>query len=175
MASLTEALKENYASAPHGEISLDTIEIIHPAFDEPIRLTKGNVNIKAKLEDDAPVDGGKVVEFIAAPWEFVKPAIEEDRVPEITLSFDNVSREISEAISKAVKMPIPVKMIYRPYLMSALEYGPQMNPPIEMEIADSTADNYTIKIKANMEDTFFSPFGTQRYTNERFPAVSYIG
>lgn len=174
MATFSEALKEAYASAPKGEIALDTVEILHPSFEFPIRLVRGNKNIFAKLEDDADQDGGKIVEFIAAPWDFIKPSIEEDKIPEFGFTFDNVSKEISQAISEAVVMPLPVKLIYRPYLLSALEYGPELNPPIEMELADAYADNYTIKITANMEDTFFAAFMTQRYVNERFPAVSYV-
>lgn len=174
MASFSEALEEAYASAPKGEIILNTVEILHPSFEVPIRLVRNNRNIIAKLEKDAYENPNEMVEFIGAPWDFIMPSIEEDRVPEFGITFDNVSKEITKAISEAVKLPTPVIMIFRPFLASALEYGSQLDPPIEMEIAKASADNFKIKITANMEDTFYAAFLTQRYTDERFPAVNYV-
>lgn len=173
MATFEEAMLEACASAPSNEIIYYTIEMHHPAFEVPIRLVQGNDDIKARLEKDAPRNAGEIVEFIGAPWDLTLPSIEEDQVPEIQLTFDNVSREINQNISAAVKQGEPVKIIFRPYLDSALEYGPQMNPPIEMEISSATANNYQIQISANVEDVFHAAFPLKRYTNDRFPTINY--
>ncbi len=173
MATFEEAMLEACASAPSHEIIYYTIEIHHSAFVEPIRLVQGNDDIVARLEKDAPRDAGNMVTFIGAPWDLTLPAIEEDRVPELKLSFDNVSREITQNISEAVRQGEAVKIIFRPYLDSALSAGPQMNPPIEMEIMDATANNYQIQITANVEDIFHAAFPLTRYTNERFPTLNY--
>ena len=173
MAGFSEAMREAFAAAPTGEIIYHTIELHHPAFTQPIRLVQGNDNITARLEADAPHNAGQMVEFIAAPWDLTLPKIEEDAMPELTLRFDNVSREITQYISQAVMQPDPVKVIIRPYLLSSLEDGPQMNPPIEMEMGEATADNYSISTTANLEDVFYCAFPAQRYTNERFPTFSY--
>lgn len=174
MATFDEATQEAFASAPSNEIIYYTIEIDHPAFEVPIRLVQGNDDIIARLEKDAARDGGEMVEFIGAPWELTLPAMEEGTVPQIQLTFDNVSQEITENISIAVRQGEPVKVVFRPYLDSALDAGPKMNPPIEMEISSATADNYKIQISANVEDVFHAAYPLKRYTNDRFPTLSYV-
>lgn len=173
MATFEEAMQEAFASAPGHEIIYYTIEINHPAFEVPIRLAQGNDNIIAKLEDEANTNPGEMVEFIGAPWELSLPKIEEGTIPEIQLTFDNVSREITSHISEAVKREDPVKVIFRPYLDSALDAGPQMKVPIEMEVLDATANNYQIQLTANVEDVFHAAFPLTRYIHDRFPTLSY--
>ena len=173
MAGFSEAMQEAFASAPVNEIIYHTIELDHPAFTQPIRLVQGFDDITARLEADAPKNAAELVQFVAAPWDLTLPKIEEDTMPELSLRFDNVSREITQYISEAVMRPEPVKIIIRPYLSSLLEQGPQLNPPIEMEMGEATADNYSVSTTANLEDVFYSVFPTQRYTSERFPTFGY--
>ena len=60
-ASLSEALKEAYASADSEIIILHTLELRHPAFvDEnglptAIRVVRDNVNHICRLEESAPL------------------------------------------------------------------------------------------------------------------------
>lgn len=173
MATFEEAMQEAFASAPSNEIIYYTIEINHPAFEVPIRLVQGNDDITARLEKDADINPGEMVEFIGAPWELSLPKIEEGTIPEIQLTFDNVSREITSHISEAVKREDPVKVVFRPYLDSALDAGPQMKVPIEMELLDARADNYQIQLTANVEDVFHAAFPLTRYIHDRFPTLSY--
>lgn len=173
MATFSEAAQEAFASAPSHEIIYYTIEMLHPAFEVPIRLVQGNDTIIARLEKDADINPGEMVEFIGAPWELSLPKTEEGTIPEIQLTFDNVSREIAKHMSEAVQQEEPVKVVFRPYLDSALDAGPQMKIPIEMEILDATANNYQIQLTANVEDIFHAAFPLERYTNERFPTLIY--
>ena len=98
--TLSEALKEAYASAPSDVVILHTLELRHPAFKDEkgnstaIRVVRDNVNHICKLEDNAPLDGGKEVEFIALAFDLQLPPVENIPVPEISLSLDNVSTEI---------------------------------------------------------------------------------
>lgn len=173
MATYEQALKEAFASAPVSEIIYHCLEINHPSFTQPIRLVQGNDNVKARLESDAPYDAGVLVEFIGAPWDMVLPAIQEDQMPELQLTFGNVSREVTRYLSQASSGGEPLKVIYRVYTESTLDLHPQIDPPIEMEINSATADLYSVTTSANLEDVFSSAFPAERYTHERFPSLGY--
>ena len=173
MATYEEALKEAFASAPICEIIYHCLEINHPDFTQPIRIVQGNDNVFARLEADAPIDSGEIVEFIGAPWDMKPPAVQEDRMPELELSFDNVSREITRYLSLASVGGQPLKVIYRIYTTSTLEIAPQIDPPIEMEINSATADVYMVTTKATLDDVFGSAFPVERYTHERFPSLNH--
>ena len=58
-------------------------------------VVRDNVNHTCRLEDNAPLDGGKDVEFIALAFDLQLPPVENIPVPEISLSLDNVSTEIT--------------------------------------------------------------------------------
>lgn len=80
--SLSETLKEAYASAPCNVILLHTLELRHPSFvdenGEPtaIRVVRDNINHICTLEDTAPLDPGKAVEFIAMGFDLGLPPVE---------------------------------------------------------------------------------------------------
>lgn len=172
MATYTEALKEAFASAPVSEMIHHCLEINHPSFTSPIRIVQGNDDVKAKLEADAPSQAGRVVDFVAAPWDLVLPALEEDRMPELQLNFSNVSREMTRHIAAATIAGDPIRVLYRVYTDSTLLFGPQIDPPIELWINEATADNYAVKTTATLEDVFNSLFPRDNYVPERFPSLS---
>ena len=65
-ATLSEAIKEAYASAPSNQIILHTLELRHPAFvDElgqttAIRVMRDTANLDARLEASAAPNGGEM-------------------------------------------------------------------------------------------------------------------
>ena len=75
---------------------------------------RDNVNHTCRLEDNAPLDGGKDVEFIALAFDLQLPPVENIPVPKISLSLDNVSIEIMRYLDQAIETqdmignPIPV-------------------------------------------------------------------
>lgn len=58
--TLSQALMEAYASCPSDDVTLHTIELRHPAFDDgagnnvAIRVVRDHVDLTATLEVDAP-------------------------------------------------------------------------------------------------------------------------
>ena len=129
MADYSQALKEAYASAPVDQVILDTLEIRHPAFVDDqgnpaaARIVRGYENIFATLEADAPMNPGQQVEFIAVPFDFTLPGFEEGRVPELSITLDNVGRELQGWLEAAASSPQVMEATYRPYLVSDLS-GP---------------------------------------------------
>lgn len=175
--TLSEALKEAYASAPSDVILLHTLELRHPSFvdenGEPtaIRVVRDNINHICTLEDSAPLDAGNAVEFIAMGFDLELPPVEEIPVPEITLTLDNVSTEIIQYLDRAVETQDMIEMTYRPYLSNDLSC-PQMNPPITLVITEITADISKISATARMMDIGNKSFPGENYTVKKYPGLS---
>lgn len=176
-ASLSEALKEAYASAPSEIIILHTLELRHSAFiDEngksvAIRVVRDNINHICQLEESAPLNAGQEVEFIAMAFDLELPPVEAIPVPEITLTLDNVSTELIEYLDKAIETQDMIEMTYRPYLSNDLSC-PQMNPPITLVITEITVDVSKISATARMMDIGNKSFPAENYTVKKYPGLS---
>ena len=175
--TLSQALKEAYASAPSEVILLHTLELRHPSFLDDngnptaIRLERDNINHICTLEDIAPLDVGKAVEFVAMGFDLELPPVEAIPVPEITLTLDNVSTEIIQYLDRAVETQDMIEMTYRPYLSNDLS-SPQMNPPITLVITEITADISKISATARMMDIGNKSFPAENYTVKKYPGLS---
>lgn len=175
--TLSEALKEAYASAPSDIVILHTLELRHPAFVDSngkqtaIRVIRDNVNHVCTLESTAPLDAGKSVEFIAMSFDLELPPVEAIPVPEITLSLDNVSTEIIKYLDQAIETQDMIEMTYRPYLSDDLTC-PQMDPPITLVITEINADILKITAKARMMDIGNKSFPAENYTVKKYTGLS---
>lgn len=175
--TLSEALKEAYASAPSDVVILHTLELRHPSFvdDEgnqtAIRVVKDNQNLMAILEDSASLNGGEEVEFLAMAFDLSLPPVNTSPLPEITLTLDNVSREIIKYLDLAVEGQDMIEMTYRPYLSNDLSC-PQMNPPITLVITDITADVLKITATARMMDIGNKSFPSENYTVKNYAGLT---
>ena len=175
--TLSEALKEAYASAPSDVTILHTLELRHPTFFDDngnrtaIRVVRDNVNHICTLEDTASLDAGKSVEFIAFAFDLQLPPVETVPVPEITLMLDNVSTEIIQYLDNAIETQDMIEMTYRPYL-SGDTSCPQMNPPITLVITDIQVDVLKITATARMMDIGNRSFPAENYTVSKYPGLS---
>lgn len=176
-ASLSEALKEAYASADSEIIILHTLELRHPAFvDEnwlptAIRVVRDNVNHICRLEESASLNAGQDVEFVAMAFDLELPPVEAIPVPEIMLTLDNVSTELIEYLDKAIETQDMIEMTYRPYLSNDLSC-PQMNPPITLVITEITVVVSKISATARMMDIGNKSFPAENYTVKKYPGLS---
>ena len=73
--TLSEAIKEAYASAPADVVIYHTLEINHPAFSEPIYVVRDYQDLNANLEDGTPVT------FLRLAFNLVKPEVSATGVP----------------------------------------------------------------------------------------------
>ena len=73
--TLSQAIKEAYASAPANVIIYHTMELWHPAFTDPIRVVRDYDDLTATLESTAPRNAGESVTFIAFNFDFTKPEV----------------------------------------------------------------------------------------------------
>lgn len=160
--TLSQAIREAYASAPRGVIIYHTLEIRHPTFTTPIRIVRDYQDLEAYLESDAPVNAGEEVFFSRSKFDFTKPEITADGTPQMQVTVDNISRDISAALDLAVTTTDLVEITYREYISTDLS-GPQNDPPISMYLVDVRADAFAVHATARFPDLL----------NKRFPTVGY--
>lgn len=143
-SALSEALREAYASAPSDVVILHTLELRHPSFIDDdgqsiaIRVVRDNQELTARLESSAPLDGGAMVEFIAMGFDLELPPVDTAPVPEISITLDNVSREIVTHLDRAAESQDKIEITYRPYLSDDFE-GPQMDPPFTLVFTNNAS------------------------------------
>jgi len=168
-STLSAALKEAYASAKG--IIYHTLELRHPSFSQPIRVVMDRANLTAGMEATAPSDPSLMVEFIAFSFEFQKPEISPNGVPQMTITMDNAGREISSNIELSVSSPEVVKATYREYIDSDLSV-PQNDPPIHMNISGISVTMFKVTATASFPSMMNRRFPTMEYSTENFPGLA---
>jgi hypothetical protein len=169
-ATLSQALKEAYASAPAAETILHTLEFRHPSFTVPIRVVLDYQDLTATLEASAPLNPSTAVNFTAYAFDLVLPELGVGGTPEITISIDNVSHEIVSYIDAAAQTPDLIEVTYRPFLASTPAV-PQMDPPLTLVVTAVTADVFRVQCTAAFGDVANRKFPSETYTAERFPGL----
>lgn len=176
-ATLSQALREAYAAAPADVVILHTLELRHPTFlddeGEPmaIRVVRDNQDLTARLEVGAPLDAGEMVTFIAMGFDLELPPVDTSPVPEISITLDNVSREIVRHLDGAAESQDVIEVTYRPYLSTDLE-GPQMEPPITLVLTEVSADVFRVTGRARMLDVGNKAFPAETYSASTFPGLT---
>lgn len=168
--TLSEALREAYASAPSHIVIYHTIELRHPAFTTPIRVVRNNANLVARLESSAPENPGEQVEFVAFSFDFTKPEISTSGVPQVVLEIDNVDRAIVANIEAAMAGTDLIKVTYREYISTDL-MAPQNDPPLHMTILTISADVFRVRCTAGFANLVNYRFPRTEYDADVFPGL----
>lgn len=168
--TLSQALKEAYASAPANVVIYHTLELRHPAFTTPIRVVCDHADLVATLESGAPVNPGQQVTFVRFAFNFTKPEISPNGVPQLTIEIDNVDRSIVANIEAAMTTSDMVQATYREYISTDLT-APQNDPPIHMTIMSISADVFKVSAVAGFPDLINRRFPTTEYDSETFPGL----
>jgi len=171
-STLSQAIKEAYASAPCSSIIYHTLEIYHPSFTVPIRVVRDNITLTATLEASAPRNASEAVNFLGYQFDLTPPEVSTSGVPQCTVEIDNVSREILAQIELAVAGGAPdlITITYRAFLSDDLT-GPQNDPPLTLTVSDITANVFRISATAGFPNLANKRFPSQEYTSERFPGL----
>ena len=104
---LEQAIAEAYASAPADTIVLHSIELNHKSFTQPARVIRWPVTdnkpdiFRCLLEDTAPYDPGKVVEFIGAPFKIMLPTQSTDETGQFSIRIDNIGDRLDGDLEAA--------------------------------------------------------------------------
>ncbi|KAF1005479.1 MAG: hypothetical protein GAK28_03231 [Luteibacter sp.] len=176
MAEFSEALKEAYASNPVGDVVMETLEFLHPSFvdengnPDSLRLVNDGADLYATLEASAPHLPGQTVRFMAFAFTAKPPGFESGQTPNLVITVDNVGRELTAQLEAATASQVPVQVIYRIYLITDLS-GPQMDPPIMMNMIKASADVMKVQVTATLDDVTNIPFPRRLYTPDDFPGL----
>lgn len=172
-----DAIQEAYAGGAINEIAVDTIELYHPSFidelNQPtaIRVALTYEDTMFGLEADAILNPGQMVKFLACEFTVTLPEVSEDgATPSIQLGIANVSREITKYLELAKQSLIPIRVTYRPYLLSNPSV-PQMDPPIVLQMSEVDVDVFQATGTATLEDIRNFPFPSENYNINRFPGL----
>ena len=168
--TLSEAIKEAYASAPSADVIYHTLEIRHVSFATPIRVVRDKVNLSATLESTAPADPSTEVTFIGYSFDFIPPEVATSGTPQLVIEIDNVSREILANIELAMSTSDLLEVTYRAFLSSDLG-GPQNDPPLSLTIFSIHATPMLIRAVAGFSDINNKKFPSEEYTAEEFPGL----
>lgn len=168
--SMSQAIREAMASVPTDSVILHTIELSHPSFVEPIRVVQDNVDHTLTLEDSAPVNPGEAVLFKSYPFQMTQPSITDNSTPESTITIDNVSREIVNAMERAVESNEVIRVTYRPYLSND-KTTPQYDSPLHLTLTDVVATTMTVSGRVRFRDLANKQFPREKYTAKRFPRL----
>jgi len=162
--TLSEALKEAYATNPNNDIILNTIEIRHTSFSTPIRVVLDNQNHSLTLED------GSDAEFVAGYFDVVLPSVKENELGQVRLNIDGVSREIAQYIEQASESNDVIEATFRLYLNSNKQ-APEMDP-VEGFITNITVDVFRVTGNITFTDYINKEFPVLHYSAKTFPGLT---
>lgn len=162
--SMSDAIKEAYAVAPTNIRVFETLEISHEEIESPIYLVQDFRPLTAILETDAEVT------FQPVWFNFSLPAANESGRQDLSISIDNIDRQVSDFIALAKNNRTPVFITYRPFLSYDLSQ-PQLNPPLRLTLQDVNITLTSVSGKAIFADVVNKKWPTEYYTRSRFPSI----
>lgn len=162
--TLSDAIKEAYASCPTARVVYDTLEIRQTGVQDPIYLVKGRTALTAVDENEVERT------FLPSGFQFTLPPENEEGFRSLNVAIDNVGREVSDFIELAKSEKIPVEMIYRPYVSDDLTV-PAMMPPLILYLKDIQVTSYQVTGRATFYDIINRKFPSEIYTRLRFPGL----
>jgi hypothetical protein len=162
--SLSDAIKEAYASCPASKVVFDTLEVRQTGVQDPIYLVKSRVSLTAVDED------GNERTFQPSGFAFSLPPENEEGFRSLNVAIDNIGREVSDFIELAKSEKVPVELIYRPYVSDNL-LAPAMVPPLILYLKDIQVTTIQVTGRATFFDIVNKKFPTEIYTRARFPSL----
>lgn len=165
------SLNEVRASAPAGIVIVETLEIYHASFPEPIRICNQLHDFTATLEDSAPRDAGEEVAFSASSFALVLPRAGSSGIQTINIKISNIDLMASDHLEIALENPGAVSIIFRIYLSSDTS-GPAENPPTTLTLQSAVADSTFLTAKAKNSDNINRKFPSLVYNSFDHPGLS---
>lgn len=168
----TDAIKEAYASALVNVIILATLELNHVSWTEPVRLVCDTLDLTAKTEDHMEGEilvPGEVVLFNRCAFSVLPPE-SSDKLPEIQIRIDNVSREISSHVDASMAQRAPIEITYREYLNTDPLDGPHY-VLTGLTLRRVTCTDTSVTGSATFGDFINRAFPREIFTAARFPGL----
>jgi len=162
--SLTDAIKEAFASAPTNVVVHHTIEIRQDGVQPRIYLVRARHELVAQDEE------GNTLTFEPAGFQFTLPPSSEEGFQSINIAIDNIDQRVTDFVKLATSERTPVQVIYRPYLSTDLTQ-PQMDPPLVLYLRDIQANIMQVTGRATFMDVVNKRFPSILYSRDGFPGL----
>lgn len=169
---MSEAQAEAMAVAPITRAMLYTVELWHPQLTAPVRIVADHAELVAALEQDAPVDGGDTVRFVALPIGIQLPEESDSAAaPSIEVWIDGVSSTVAGELDACVETLDPIRMIVRVYASDDLT-GPAQLPPLVMDVVDVALDETRVTVAAAYSDPANRAFPAKTYSQAEYAGLA---
>lgn len=174
---LGRSVREAIASVRQDIIVLETLEFHHPAFSAPARVARWSAaspmprEFLCRLEDDAPVDAGRLVTFVGMPFEVILPDKSDDSPGEFTFKVAGIGFEIEADLEAAVLQGSMITVTYRNYVKGQEDKGPaDVWPGISVESPAIDAATGDVTARGSLFGWTSRTFG-YLYTPGKYPAL----
>lgn len=165
------AYAEACAVSPVNRVLLITIELHHPSFAQPARIVADKRDLTAKLEADAPANGGEFVLWTAVAVRASLPRETDTGGQVAALSVDGVSRFLAEQLDAAVQTSDPLTMILREYVSNDLA-GPARLPVPRFTLRNVNVTERTVTAEAVLGERVNRGYPALFYTPAKYPGLT---
>jgi hypothetical protein len=169
----TEEWEEATATAPPSRLIYYTMEFQHQRFAAPMRMVQNFDGIADTMdfgiEDTAIFNPGETVAFSPVAFRADRAEFAVGRMPECTITIDNVARLLMEPLLDAITVQANLTAIYREYVsddLTAPAYG-----PVEFVISNVKAKGLSISGTARIDNLSSKKFPSRVYTLNEFPSL----
>jgi hypothetical protein len=175
--SHSQALKQAWVHADGSVVQHDTLTFSCAAFlddsNQPFeaRFVNDTQDLAATLEDDAPLNAGEEVVFTACPFDMDLSAEKEGGIPDISITVDNISREVSELLLRTLGTRDKISVTYRRYLSSDTT-GPHTLPVTRLTLQTAIPDVDRVEATAGFGELHDTRFPADVHDVERFPGLT---
>ena len=163
--TISQALKEIYASAPTTQRYIETLSFSHSLFPSTFYLTNDNQSWSFLIES------GQLVTFSAMPFKIQLPTSDGKGNQDMGLMLANIGRDLVDPLEAAIAKPSePVKCIYRVYLDQSSTL-PQNSPPLSLIITSVQVTREAVSATATRMDVLNRAFPYNFYKTAEFPGL----
>ncbi|EJW12729.1 Transcriptional regulator [Rhodovulum sp. PH10] len=161
-------MQEAYAANPAGEVVIETLELDHVGFAEPVRIA-------SNVEDDVLlplVAGGDPVTFRALAVAVTLPGVSEDGPTPMRVRIDNVSGLLLPYLRAAIQSTAPISVVYRAYTSADLTGPGDVIDGLQLRSVDLTAT--TAEGEVSFREVAMEAFPRATYDGTFYPALSNL-
>ncbi|MBI5111296.1 MAG: DUF1833 family protein [Rhodovulum sp.] len=163
--SVTEAMREAWAANPAGETIIETIELDHVTFDQPVRIA---CNVSEDV-DLPPAAGADPVTWTAIAVSVVPPGVDDGGPSPMRLGIDLLSQHLLPYLEAATAATSPISVTYRSYTTADLSRPGELITGLELRVASLTATEAQVTVAWPQTATRAFPRAT--YDSIFYPAL----
>ncbi len=156
--SFTQAYKEALASAPTDVTTIDTIDMDHPTFPQPLYFARSEKDIEL---------GGQT--YLGRQFKFKPPEISSKSNSSLHLTIGDIRRQTIRFVDAAVKTTDPITVLFQSWILGVS--GPQAGFITALESNNITLKNNKMVLSAGYPDLVNLKLPKIVYTTEEFPGL----